>query len=115
MATVSIRSTTDISRTRNTVHKLLLAQQCKPNLAFRSVTAMNILSEALLRLDVVINLDIGVIYGSERKLVEMSCIPDLGCGKTTHFDEMKALLALVVNDVQIAQHGNCLSIYMRLW
>jgi len=115
MATVSIRSTTDIARTRNTVHKLLLAQRCSPNQAMRSITAMNILSEALLRLDIIITLDIGVMFSNERKFVEMSSILDLRSKKTPRVDEMKDLLSLVVNDVQFAQHGNCLSVYMRVW
>ena len=115
MATVSIRSTTDIARTRNTVHKLLLAQRCSPNLAARSIAAMNILSESLLRLDIVIVLDIGVIFGNDRKFVELSCVLDLGSRRALRVDEMQNLLSLVVNDVQMSNHNNCLSVYMRLW
>ena len=115
MATVSIRSSTDIARTRNTIHKLLLAQRCSPNLAARSVAAMTILTESVLRLGVSIILDVGVIFGSKDKVVELSCVLDL-VGKTTfRANDMEQLLMLVVNDVQMRNHNHCLSIYMRLW
>src|SRR5947207_7824616 len=98
MATLSIISTTDIARTRNTVHKLLLAQRCTPNLAARSVAAINILTESILRLGITVQLDVGVTIRNDRKIVELDCNLDLAHKTMPRVDIMQETLALVVND-----------------
>jgi hypothetical protein len=115
MATLTIFSKTDIARTRNTVHKLLLAQRCSPNLAARSVAAINILTESTLRLDIVVRLDVGVILRHERKTVELGCDLDLIRKAMPRVDVMQESLTLVVNDLQIDTYDNRLNINMRLW
>src|SRR3954469_16953306 len=100
MATVSIRGNSDISKARNNVHKLLLAQRCSPNLAARSVTAVKILTESLSHLGLGISLSVGVVLRDERRIVEFACDLNLTSKPEIEVAEMQELLPLVVNDLQ---------------
>src|SRR5690242_4691930 len=105
MSTVSIRSTTDIARTRNTVHKLLLAQKCSPNLAARSIAAMGILADAVLRVNLGVILDVGVVIGINNRTVELACVLDCISKTAMRVETMQELLKMVVNDVQLSNHN----------
>ena len=115
MATLSIISATDVARTRNTVHKLLLAQRCTPNLAARSVAAINILAESTLRQGIGIRLDVCAVLRNERKMVELICDLDISRKGMPRVDVMQELLMLVVNDVQVRTTETRLNITIRLW
>lgn|SRR5690242_16158517 len=115
MATLSIVNTTDIAKTRSTVHKLLLAQRCVPNLAARSVAAINIMTESILRLGFSIQLDVGVVLRAERRIVELDCALDLSRKAPPRVDIMQETLALVVNDLKFDVHETYMNISLRLW
>ena len=100
MATLSIANSTDVARTRNILHKLLLAQNCPPNLAARSVAAVNILTESTIRSGIGMRLDVGVVLQNERKVVQMDCDLDTAHKTAPRVDLTQELLMMVVNDVQ---------------
>jgi hypothetical protein len=115
MASLAISTEKDMSKIRNTMRKLLLAQRCSPTIVARSIAAISILTEVVLPLGLAINVDIASILREERKTVELIC--EMRCVNELmpYMSELQTSLRYAVDDVRVMQKSGRLGIAMRLW